>query len=87
MFPFQRKPNLKDERTFLQLPYRSTSIPRGLCGRSNLKIQIVVLNMIANLSGNRRIASALEVFLKMFSSIVMGIACNDSVISLTLCVF
>jgi hypothetical protein len=87
MFPFQRKPNLKDERTFLQLPYRSTFISRGLCGRSNLKIQIVVLNMIANLSRNRRIASALEVFLKMYSSIVLGIACNDTVISLTLCVF
>ena len=44
----------------------------------NLKIQVVVLNMIALMSWNRS-SLALEVVLKKFSSIVLGIACSSFV--------
>ena len=44
----------------------------------NLKIQVVVPNMIALMSWNRS-SLALEVVLKKFSSIVLGIACSSFV--------
>jgi hypothetical protein len=75
--PFQRKPNLK-ERTPLHLPYRSTCIsPEDSAAEgTNLKVQVAVLNMISELSKNKRSASAMEVVLKKVSSIVVGIACS-----------
>ncbi|PQM38627.1 uncharacterized protein Pyn_06456 [Prunus yedoensis var. nudiflora] len=78
--PFHRKPNLK-EKIPLQLPYRSTSTSSedSLAETSNLKVQVAVLNMIAELSRNRRSASALEVVLKKVSGLVVGIACSGVV--------
>ncbi|BFG27674.1 hypothetical protein CerSpe_139480 [Prunus speciosa] len=77
--PFHRKPNLK-EKIPLQLPYRSTSTSSEdtLAETSNLKVQVSVLNMIAELSRNRS-ASALEVVLKKVSGLVVGIACSGVV--------
>lgn len=43
---------------------------------SNLKVQAAVLNMIADLSRDKRSASALEAVLKKVSGIVVGIACS-----------
>ncbi|XP_018815607.2 uncharacterized protein LOC108987186 [Juglans regia] len=79
--PFQRKLNLKEERAPLQLPYRSTSISRDdpVAEVTNLKVQVAVLNMIAELSKNKRSSSAMEVVLKKVSSIVVGIACSGVV--------
>ncbi|KAI8553189.1 hypothetical protein RHMOL_Rhmol06G0324700 [Rhododendron molle] len=76
--PFQTKPFSKQERTPLQLPYRSTSIASevSVAEVSNLKVQAAVLNMIADLSRDKRSASALEAVLKKVSGIVVGIACS-----------
>ena len=46
---------------------------------TNLKVQVAVLNMIADLSRDRRSASALEVVFKKVSGIVVGIACSGMV--------
>lgn len=46
---------------------------------SNLKVQVAVLNMIANLARNKRSASALEIVLKKVSGLVVGIACSGVV--------
>ncbi|XVF60850.1 hypothetical protein PTKIN_Ptkin08bG0081000 [Pterospermum kingtungense] len=74
--PFQKKPNLK-ERTLLQLPYRSSnvSLEESVAETSNLKVQAALLSMIADLSQNKRSASALEVVMKKVSGLVVGIAC------------
>ncbi|KAM1795905.1 hypothetical protein ACFX15_035262 [Malus domestica] len=79
--PFHRKPNLKEERTPLLLPYRSTSSSseESMAETSNLKVQVAVLNMVAELSRNERSASALEVVLKKVSGLVVGIACSGVV--------
>ncbi|KAL0300963.1 UNVERIFIED_CONTAM: hypothetical protein Sradi_6373100 [Sesamum radiatum] len=76
--PFQAKPLPKQERTPLQLPYRrsSTSSEDSAAEISNLKVQAAVLNMISDLAGNKRSASALEAVLKKVSGIVIGIVCS-----------
>lgn len=78
--PFQKKPNLK-ERNQLQLPYRSAnvSLEDSVAETSNLKVQAALLNMIADLSQNKRSASALEVVVKKVSGLVVGIACSGVV--------
>ncbi|KAK8342882.1 hypothetical protein V6Z12_A08G261600 [Gossypium hirsutum] len=75
--PFQKKPNLK-ERTPLQLPYRSADVSSEdpIAETSSLKVQVALLNMIADLSQNKRSASALEVVMKKVSGLVVGIACS-----------
>ncbi|KAK6133097.1 hypothetical protein DH2020_033136 [Rehmannia glutinosa] len=77
--PFQKKPLIsKEERTPLQLPYRKslTSSENSTAETSNLKVQIAVLNMISDLAGNKRSASALEAVFKKISGIVIGIICS-----------
>ncbi|XP_065863276.1 uncharacterized protein [Euphorbia lathyris] len=74
--PFQKKRFSKDERMPLQLPYRSTSSEESMAEVSNLKVQVAVLNMIADLSRNKRSASSLEAVLKKISGLVVGIACS-----------
>ncbi|KAJ4962066.1 hypothetical protein NE237_021976 [Protea cynaroides] len=44
---------------------------------SSIKVQAAALNMIADLSRNKRSASALEVVLKKVSGFVVGIACSS----------
>lgn len=81
--PFLKKPISKQERTPLQLPYRSSSIDSSedsaAAEISDLKVQVAVLNMIADLSKNKRSASALEAVLKKVGGIVVGIACSGVV--------
>lgn len=43
---------------------------------SNMKVLVALLNMIANLSQNKKSASALEAVLKKVSGLVVGIACS-----------
>ncbi|KAJ4705806.1 ARM repeat superfamily protein [Melia azedarach] len=75
---FQKKPKLKEEKAPLLLPYRSTSISSedSLAEVSNLKVQVALLNMIADLSRNKKSASALDAVLKKVSGLVVGIACS-----------
>lgn len=74
--PFQRKQNLREEKAVLQLPYRNASVSTedSVAEVSSLKVQVALLNMIADLSRNRRSASALEVVLKKVSGLVAGVA-------------
>lgn len=76
--PFQKKLNLKEEKNPLQLPYRSSGVSpeESVAEGSNLKVQVAALSMIADLSRNKRSASALEVVLKKVSGLVVGIACS-----------
>ncbi|XP_021766499.1 uncharacterized protein LOC110730962 [Chenopodium quinoa] len=75
--PFKRKPISSDEKAPL-LPYRSTSrtLEDPISESSNLKTQVAVLRMIAELSRDKKSASALEVVLKKVSGLVVGIACS-----------
>ncbi|KAK9181985.1 hypothetical protein WN944_025126 [Citrus x changshan-huyou] len=79
--PFQKKHKLKEAKAPLLLPYRNTSISSddSLAEVSNMKVQVAVLNMIADLSRNEKSASALEVVLKKVSGLVVGIACSGVV--------
>lgn len=79
--PFHKKSNFKDEKTPLQLPYRSSSVcsEDSFAETSYLKIQIAVLNMIADLCRNKSSSSALELVLKKVSGLVVGIACSSVV--------
>lgn len=68
---------MREEKAVLQLPYRnsaSISSEDSVAEGSNLKVQVALLNMIADLSRNRRSASALEVVLKKVSGLVTGVA-------------
>ncbi|PIA42783.1 hypothetical protein AQUCO_02000317v1 [Aquilegia coerulea] len=79
--PFSKKPILSDEKKPLQLPYRisSTSSEDSMSEASGLKVQAAALNMIADLSRNKRSASALDAVLKKISGLVVGIACSGVV--------
>ncbi|XP_027913548.1 TELO2-interacting protein 1 homolog isoform X4 [Vigna unguiculata] len=79
--PFHKKSFSKDERIPLQLPYRSSSMSSegSLAETSYLKVQIAVLNMIADLCRNKSSSSALELVLKKVSGLVVGIACSSVV--------
>ncbi|BAT98706.1 hypothetical protein VIGAN_10002600 [Vigna angularis var. angularis] len=79
--PFHKKSFSKDERIPLQLPYRSSSMSSedSLAETSHLKVQIAVLNMIADLCRNKSSSSALELVLKKVSGLVVGIACSGVV--------
>ncbi|KAI3708806.1 hypothetical protein L2E82_38272 [Cichorium intybus] len=80
--PFEKNPmNLKETR-LVQLPYRTGLISRNDDPRaeiSDLKVQVAVLEMIAEISGNRKSASALESVIKKVSGVVVGIACSGVV--------
>lgn len=80
--PFEKKPmNFKSkESRLVQLPYRrgdDDDDPRAEI--SDLKVQVAVLEMIAEISGNRKSASALESVIKKVSGVVVGIACSGVV--------
>ncbi|MCE2055363.1 hypothetical protein HAX54_042481 [Datura stramonium] len=76
--PFQKRAPGSSEETNLKLPYRggSTSSGDSAAEISDLKVQAAVLNMLANLAGNKHSASALEAVLKKVSGLVVGIACS-----------
>lgn len=79
--PFHKMSYFKDEKTPLQLPYRSSSMSSedSLAETSYLKVQIAVLNMIAELCRNKSSSSALELVLKKVTGLVVGIACSSVV--------
>lgn len=68
-----------DKRPIL-LPYRSTSQTSEdpIAEASSLKIQAAVLIMIAEISGNKRSASALEAVLKKLSGLVVGVSFSSA---------
>ncbi|KAL8136555.1 hypothetical protein V2J09_002556 [Rumex salicifolius] len=68
----------KQERNKLLLPYRSTSLTSEtpFSESSNLKVQAAILNMIADISRDKKSASALEAVLKKISGLVVAIACS-----------
>ncbi|XP_031381472.1 uncharacterized protein LOC116196072 isoform X2 [Punica granatum] len=74
--PFLRKADPKEDRIPLRLPYRSYPSEESYAEVSSLKVQVAVLNMIADLSRNKRSSSALAVVLKKVSGLVVGIACS-----------
>lgn len=76
--PFQKKPISKEEKTPLQLPYRTSAVSseESVAEGSNMKLQVATLNMITDLSRNKRSASALEAVFKKVSGLVVGIACS-----------
>lgn len=69
--------NLKEKRV-LQLPYRTSLTPSEdpRAEISDLKVQVAVLEMIAEISGNKNSSSAFESVLKKVSGLVVGIACS-----------
>ncbi|KAK9099457.1 hypothetical protein Syun_026502 [Stephania yunnanensis] len=77
--PFQKKQILGDEKQPLQLPYRAlpSAAEEPLAESSSLKVQAAALNMIADLSRNKRSASALQAVLKKVCGLVVGIACSS----------
>ncbi|KAF9617967.1 hypothetical protein IFM89_039260 [Coptis chinensis] len=77
--PFTNKPILRDEKTPLQLPYRiiPKSSEDSMAETSSLKVQAAALNMIADLSRNKKSESALQAVLKKVSGLVVGIACSS----------
>ncbi|GAB2219226.1 hypothetical protein Drorol1_Dr00006858 [Drosera rotundifolia] len=76
--PFTRRPNSRDGEIRLQLPYRSgmTSQEDSISEGSSLKVQAAMLNMIGDISREKRTAHALEAVLKKVSGLVVGIACS-----------
>ncbi|KAK4794723.1 hypothetical protein SAY86_012717 [Trapa natans] len=75
--PYLRKANPKEERIQFQLPYRSSpSSEETLAEASSLKVQVAALNMIADLSQNKKSSPALRAVLKKVSGLVVGIACS-----------
>lgn len=74
--PFRRKTlSLTDEKAII-LPYRNTSLTseEPMAEISSQKIQVAVLDMIADISSNKRSAIALESVLKKICGLVVGIA-------------
>lgn len=76
--PFHTKQDVRKERIPLQLPYRSMvpASEESMAEVSTLKVQASVLNMISELSKNKKSASALAVVLKKVTGLVVGIACS-----------
>lgn len=76
--PFQRKPNSSNaEKSLILLPYRAHPISEEpMAEISSQKIQAAVLDMIADLSSNKKSAVALESVLKRVAGLVVGIACS-----------
>ncbi|MED6184843.1 hypothetical protein PIB30_051341 [Stylosanthes scabra] len=76
---FQKKSYFKEEKTPLLLLYRSSSMTSedSLAETSYIKVQIALLNMIADLCQNKRSATALQLVLKKVSGLVVGIACSS----------
>lgn len=75
--PYLLKADPKEERIPLRLPYRSSpSSEETLAEASSLKVQVAVLDMIADLSRNKKSSLALRLVLKKVSGLVVGIACS-----------
>ncbi|EFH64030.1 hypothetical protein ARALYDRAFT_477087 [Arabidopsis lyrata subsp. lyrata] len=71
--------NLRENnKSALRLPYRAISESSSLIAEvSSLKVQAALLDMIAELSRDKRSASALDAVLKKVAGLVVGIACSS----------
>lgn len=68
----------EDNKSALRLPYRAISESSSLIAEvSSLKVQAALLDMIAELSRDKRSASALDAVLKKVAGLVVGIACSS----------
>ncbi|CAM8934498.1 unnamed protein product [Rhodiola kirilowii] len=78
-YPFHTKPYQKEPAP-LQLPYRKSTIfissEDCVSEISSLRVQVQMLNMIADISRNKKSASAFIAVLKKISGLVVGIACS-----------
>ncbi|XP_068654423.1 uncharacterized protein [Aristolochia californica] len=76
--PFHKRPVPKEEKPLL-LPYRVMSETQleSRAEGSTIKVQSAVLNMIAEISRNKRSSSAFEQVLKRVCGLVVGIACSS----------
>lgn len=76
--PFHRKSSSSNaDKSLILLPYRAHPISEEpMAELSSQKIQVAVLDMIADLSFNKRSAVALESVLKRVAGLVVGIACS-----------
>lgn len=75
--PFHTKSFSEAEKAPLRLPYRTTlSTEISMAESSTIKVQAALLNMIADLSTEKKSASALEAVFKKVGGIVVGIACS-----------
>uniref|UniRef100_A0A0D9XMV1 TTI1 N-terminal TPR domain-containing protein n=1 Tax=Leersia perrieri TaxID=77586 RepID=A0A0D9XMV1_9ORYZ len=74
--PFRRKRMVLMDEKAIVLPYRNTSLTseEPMAEISSQKIQIAVLDMLAEISSNKRSATALESVLKKVCGLVVGIA-------------
>ncbi|XP_062204924.1 uncharacterized protein LOC133906970 isoform X2 [Phragmites australis] len=77
--PFRRKRMLLMDEKAIILPYRDTSLTseEPMAEISSQKVQIAVLDMIAEISSNKRSAIALESVLKRVCGLVVGIAYSN----------
>ncbi|KAJ0241840.1 hypothetical protein HA466_0211990 [Hirschfeldia incana] len=69
----------EENKSVLRLPYRTVSdspSSSSIAEVSSLKVQAALLNMIAELSRDKRCASALDAVLKKVAGLVVGIACS-----------
>ncbi|KAL0732056.1 hypothetical protein Bca4012_028150 [Brassica carinata] len=70
----------EENKPVLRLPYRtiseSASSSSSISEVSSLKVQAALLNMIAELSSDKRCASALDAVWKKVAGLVVGIACS-----------
>ncbi|XP_010431644.1 PREDICTED: TELO2-interacting protein 1 homolog [Camelina sativa] len=67
----------EDNKSALRLPYRTVSESSpSIAEGSSLKVQAALLDMIAELSRDKRSASALDAVLKKVAGLVVGIACS-----------
>lgn len=71
----------EENKPVLRLPYRtiseSSSSSSSVAEVSSLKVQAALLNMIAELSRDKRCASAFDAVLKRVAGLVVGIACSS----------
>ncbi|KAF8049687.1 hypothetical protein N665_2149s0008 [Sinapis alba] len=71
----------EENKSVLRLPYRTisesaSSSSSSIAEVSSLKVQAALLNMIGELSKDKRSASALDAVLKKVAGLVVGIACS-----------
>jgi TELO2-interacting protein 1 len=76
--PFHRKPSSSNaDKSLILLPYRAhPTSEEPMAEISSQKIQVAILDMIADLSSNKRSAVALGSVLKRVAGLVVGIACS-----------
>ncbi|KAG2325944.1 hypothetical protein Bca52824_008672 [Brassica carinata] len=69
--------NLREEsKSVFRLPYKTHELASSIAEVSSLKVQVYLLDMIAELSRDKHSASAFDAVLKKVAGLVVGIACS-----------